>query len=124
MLILCRPLKIVKIQDIAVNAANARLYTERLVNSRHAGDVEDTIKEIELITEQYTEDMNHYQDRIIAGNDDVILFERMQDAVAIYHNDRENVMALAREGKFDEAYDYNMDKVIPAGIFISFLNKK
>ncbi len=100
------------VETINSNMNEVRLYTQKIVTAKYAADLDKNIKHLDTIAASTTEALNNYE-ALLNSDEDSKLFNEFKTDIANYRTERANVIALAQEGKFDEADDYNTNTVIP-----------
>ncbi len=94
------------IQSVANNLSLIRLYTQKLTSEDLAGDIEENAALIDELVQTNNELLAQYKD-CLAVEDDEVLYNKLQDALANYRGERAAVLEYARAGDFKNAALHN-----------------
>lgn len=101
------------IEDIKSNINEVRMYTQMMINSDQADNLESNISSLNETADRTTEDMELYREQLQEDGGDAEIFHALEASLADYRSAREEIITLTRNGQFHEAYEYNSTVVIP-----------
>ncbi len=105
------------IQDVNNNLSDIRLYTQRVVTEDLSENLENNVKAIDALVKADNDLLAKYE-ALLQDDEDIKLFNELNELLANYRGYRADVVDMAREGKYTEAVKYNATDVEEAVVAV------